>query len=130
MKNDLFAWLLKAARWRLFRPLTTLFTKYMDAFLPVDRLTENDHWLAFHQPQPDYALHILIVPKTRLASMDAATDQPVEFHQDFYRVVNALIADFDLNAYGYRLISNGGPNQQVPQWHWHLISDYVQETHD
>jgi histidine triad (HIT) family protein len=102
----------------------------MDALLPVDRLTENDHWLAFHHPQPEYALHILIVPKTRLVSLDEAADQPVEFHQDFYRVVKTLISDFDLNSSGYRLISNGGPNQQVPQWHWHLVSGDVMETHD
>jgi len=98
----------------------------MNTFLPIRRLAENQHWLAFHHPQPDYPLHILILPKRSVKTIEDACAQPPEFTQDLYQIVTTLIADFDLTAQGYRLINNGGPNQLVPQWHWHLISEHQQ----
>ena len=96
----------------------------------MSNLAFNEHWVAFYHPQPDYPLHILIVPKQHLASIAEALGQSAAFHQDFYEIVHTLISDFDLESVGYRLISNGGPNQVIPQWHWHLISDHEQESHD
>ena len=102
----------------------------MNTILPVSRLAENQYWLAFYHPQPDYPLHILILPKQSVETMEDASAQPPEFTQDFYQIVTTLIANFDLNTQGYRLINNRGPNQLVPQWHWHLISEHQQEAHD
>lgn len=129
LKTDALTFLLKAARWRLFKPLASFLLGHMNTFLPVTRLSDNDHWTAFHHPQPDYRLHILILPKKPLSSLEEAQSQPVEFHQDFFKIVHELITEFDLKTCGYRLINNGGSNQLVPHWHWHLISDLTQETH-
>jgi len=85
--------------------------------------------VAFHHPQPEYPLHILILPKQSLPSLTAA---PLVrgLYTDLIEVVQSLVANFDLETHGYRLITNGGPNQTIPQWHWHLISDKVDNSHD
>jgi len=114
---------LQVARWRPARPLVAFIFKTMLPFMPFERLVENDHWMAFNHPQPDYPLHILILPRKFLASIEDVSAEDLEFHNDFYEIVQALIAEFELNCRGYRLITNGGPNQQIPYWHWHLISD-------
>ena len=116
-------WLLAAARWRPLSALIRFFFKHMNQMLPVDRLCENADWLAFHHPQPDYSLHILILPKQGLANLSEAAAAGSGFYLSLFEIVRLLIKRFDLERYGYRLITNGGPNQAIPQWHWHLVSE-------
>lgn len=129
-KTKFLALGLKAARWPLFRPLVRLVFNHMDQFLPVERLYENDHWVAFQHPQPEYALHILIVPKKAVPSLAAAALEPPERFAALFEAVQTLIGRYHLEDFGYRLITNGGPNQTIPQWHWHLVSAAWQEAHD
>jgi len=129
LKSKLLRFLIKAARWRPFRPFVALFFKHMDKLLPVQRLRENVHWMAFYHPQPDYPLHILILPKQALTSLMAAPLVP-DLYTDLMSIVQMLVTDFQLEARGYRLITNGGPNQTIPQWHWHLISESAGDSYD
>jgi histidine triad (HIT) family protein len=112
------------------QPLVTLFFNHMDQFLPVDRLVENENWMAFHHPQPDYPLHILILPKQSIPSLATAPLESPEVYGDLIEAVQTLVRQFLLEERGYRLITNGGPNQSIPQWHWHLISEQPGEPHD
>jgi histidine triad (HIT) family protein len=130
LKTKLLAVGLRLARWRVLRPLVGFFFRHMDHLLPVDRLYQNEHWVAFRHPQPAYALHLLIVPRENVPSLQEAPLAPAERYADLFAAVQALVAQFDLGTCGYRLITNGGPNQSIPQWHWHLVSDTWQETHD
>ena len=110
--------------------MVIFFFTHMDRFLPVDRLYENDSWLVFEHPQPDYPLHFLILPKESIQSlMDSPLKSP-ELYRDFMTAVQTLVRQYDLESRGYRLITNGGPNQSIPQWHWHLISEIPGDVHD
>jgi histidine triad (HIT) family protein len=126
----LLALALRVARWRALQPLVGFFFKNMDSFLPVDRLYQNDHWVAFHHPQPAYALHILILPRKNIPSLMQAPLDSAESYPALFAAVQTLVREFDLEGFGYRLICNGGPNQSIPQWHWHLISETWQAPHD
>lgn len=123
LKTELLSVLLKAARWRISKPLVKFFFKYMDHFLFVERLHENAHWVAFHHPQPDYPFHVLILAKGGLVSLTEAPPDSPHLYAELFEIVKILIKEFQLEKNGYRLISNGGPHQTIPQWHWHLISD-------
>ena len=107
----------------LFTPFIRLFFKYMNQFLPYKRLLNSIHWEAMYHPKPNYPLHILILPKTSIMSLVQAPQDTSGFYSDLFTIVQELITMFDLEKRGYRLITNGGPNQSVPQWHWHLISE-------
>lgn len=91
--------------------------------LPVDKLEETDSLLAFHHPHPSYALHILLVPKRAYRSWMELEVQESGFLQDVVVVSQRLIERFNLEEAGYRLIVNGGKNQEVDVLHVHLISD-------
>jgi histidine triad (HIT) family protein len=95
----------------------------MNHLLPVDRLDENENWMAFYHPQPEYPLHLLILPKMGIPKLSDAPNQQPEVFVSFFDLIKALIDRFGLDTVGYRLITNGGPNQSIPQWHWHLISE-------
>lgn len=97
--------------------------EYMSFAIPVHRLRETDTLLAFEHPKPSYPLHILIVPKKAIASMMAIAPADAVFLADVFQTVQSLVAEYQLEIRGYRLICNGGPNQDVPQLHFHLVSE-------
>jgi histidine triad (HIT) family protein len=95
----------------------------MSFAIPVKRLRETETLLAFHHPSPAYPLHILIVPKKALRGLGDLTGADVDFLTDLVHVVQGLVAEFKLEQTGYRLIANGGQYQEIPQLHFHLISE-------
>lgn len=95
----------------------------MDFWLPVQRLRETKALLAFYHPQPAYPLHILIVPRRAVRSLQEMEPGDQAFWVDLVQVVQSLVVEFDLEVRGYRLILNGGSYQDVPQLHFHLISE-------
>ncbi len=125
LRNNISNLFLKVARWRALRPVVTFLFKHMLDFIPIDRLEENDHWMAIRHPQPDYPLHILLLSKDPIDSLTTAPKDTPEIYADLFQLVTLLIKRFGLEKNGYRLIFNGGPHQKVPRWHAHLISEHT-----
>jgi len=85
---------------------------------------ESATLIAFYHPNPSYTFHILIVPKKAVS--DLQEFNPIDHHQfliELFQIVRNLVERFNLEAYGYRLIVNGGKYQIIPQLHFHLVSD-------
>ncbi len=95
----------------------------MSFVLPVSRLRETSTLLAFHHPRPAYPLHILLVPKREYRTLMDLDLQDTAFQRDLFETVQSLVRDFALEERGYRLIANGGTNQDVPVLHFHLIAE-------
>ena len=95
----------------------------MSFLLPVERLRETRTLIAFHHPRPGYSVHILLVPKRRLGSLLDLSAADADFTADLFETVQSLVAEFELEKRGYRLIANGGPYQEVPYLHFHLIGE-------
>ncbi len=102
-------------------PLGFLFAR-MSFALPVKRLYESDRLVAFYHPQPSYPFHVLLVPKRAVRSLMDLSPADSALLAEVLKAVQALVVQFDLASQGYRLIVNGGPNQVVPQLHFHLVS--------
>jgi histidine triad (HIT) family protein len=114
---------LSLSRTRLGRFLTGWIFAYMSQLLPLDRLVETGTLIAFRHPQPSYPFHVLIVPKSQVASLEALEPADSLFLSDLYATVQRLVKEFDLGTSGYRLIVNGGKFQDFPQLHFHLIAE-------
>ncbi len=95
----------------------------MSFAIPVHRLRETSTLMAFEHPKPVYPVHILIVPKKAIASMMHITAADSLFMTDVFQTVQSLVTEYHLESRGYRLICNGGEYQDVPQLHFHLISE-------
>lgn len=94
----------------------------MSEYLPVRKISETDSLFVFHHPQPEYPLHILLVPKLKIRDISQFDPQEGQFLQDVFMVVRDLVQEFNLAEQGYRLIVNGGEYQKFPQLHFHLVS--------
>jgi histidine triad (HIT) family protein len=95
---------------------------YMSFAIPVKRLRETGNWMAFHHPKPVYRLHILIVPKRTYTSFLSMPADDSILWKEFIEIVQSLVQELELEKVGYRLIANGGPNQDFPHAHFHLVS--------
>ena len=99
------------------------FFAHMSFAIPLNRLRETGTLIAFRHPKPGHAVHILLVPKRSWPNLMALETADADFLTDLVRVVQELVHKFGLEEVGYRLIVNGGSYQDVPQLHFHLISD-------
>lgn len=95
---------------------------HMTFTLPVHRLRETPTLIAFDHPQPAYPVHILIVPRRAYPSLMDVPAADTAFWSDLTATVQSLVRELQLEQPGYRLITNGGPYQEVPQLHFHLVS--------
>ena len=107
----------------LFAPLIGWMFARMSFAIPVKRLRETETLMAFHHPKPSYPFHVLVVPKRAIVSLKELGPTDTTFLSDLYSTVQHLVDEFQLPA--YRLIVNGGEFQDVPQLHFHLISNMV-----
>jgi histidine triad (HIT) family protein len=96
---------------------------HMSFVIPVNRLRETETLIAFHHPKPSHGVHILLVPKRKLPNVMAISPAEADFFADLYRITQELVIEFGLEEFGYSLIVNGGVYQDVPQLHFHLISN-------
>jgi histidine triad (HIT) family protein len=116
-------WLFSVARSPGLRPIVRWVFAHMSFLLPVQRLRETETLIAFHHPRPSYPFHVLLVSKQGYTSLLDVPPQAADFLRDLMETVQSLVREFHLDAGGYRLIANGGSYQDVPQLHFHLVSD-------
>ena len=100
----------------------TIFKKIIDREIPAKIIHEDEHCLAFHDVTPQAPVHVLLIPKKEIPSLDqlAAEDAPLLGHLQL--VLKKLATDLGL-AGGYRVVVNCGPDggQSVPHLHYHLL---------
>ena len=95
----------------------------MSSLIPSERLRETATLIAFEHPTPSHPVHILIVPKARYRSVLELPAGASGFLTDLFDAVKSLVEELRLEEGGYRLVMNGGSNQEVKHLHFHLLSD-------
>jgi len=99
------------------------FFAHMSFAIPARKLYEAESLVAFRHPNPTYPTHILIVAKKPVANFESLSQADQDFFTDLVTCVQTLVKSFHLDDTGYRLIVNGGPFQDIPHLHFHLISE-------
>jgi diadenosine tetraphosphate (Ap4A) HIT family hydrolase len=101
-----------------------IFARILSGEIPSKRLFENDFAIAFHDIAPQAPIHVLVIPRgpyISLADFTAkATDAEIA---GFFRAVAEVARMLELEAPGYRILSNMGEHsgQEVPHLHVHLF---------
>jgi len=99
-----------------------IFLKIIDKTIPAKIAYEDDQCLAFHDIRPQAPVHVLIIPKKVIHTLDDATAEDQALLGYLQLVAVKLAKELGL-AKGYRLVINcnedGG--QTVPHLHLHLL---------
>ncbi len=100
-----------------------LFCKIIDGEIPSTKVYEDDMLLAFRDINPAAPEHIVIVPKTHIASANEITADNVKYVAEIWEKIPQIAADLGFAGEGYRVVNNCGENggQTVPHLHFHLM---------
>lgn len=101
----------------------TLFEKIADGEVDAEMVYEDDRCIAFHDINPQAPVHVLIVPRKPIPSINALEDADEELTGHLLTVARDLAEELDVAADGYRLVFNCGDaaGQSVDHIHLHLL---------
>ena len=100
-----------------------LFCKIVEGKIPATRVHEDDWCVAFRDINPQAPLHVLIVPREHLATLDDAREAHVELLGRLLAAAQHIAAEQGF-AGAYRVAVNCGASagQSVFHLHLHLLA--------
>ena len=100
----------------------TIFKRIIDGEIPADIVYEDEQCLAFRDISPQAPVHILIIPRKEILSIDHLSDEDEQLVGHIYLVITQIAAGEGLEN-GYRVIVNCGEEggQTVDHLHFHLL---------
>jgi len=101
----------------------TIFTKIINREIPAQIEYEDDELLAFADISPQAPVHILIIPKKPIATINDAEDDDAELMGKIILAAKKIAKQKGIADDGYRLVfnCNEGAGQTVFHIHCHLL---------
>ena len=92
--------------------------------IPASVVREDEDTIAFRDLDPKAPLHVLVIPKRHLASLDEAQAGDEAVLGRLFTVAAEIARAEGVNHGGYRVVLNTGPDagQSVPHIHLHLLA--------
>ncbi|NGX45111.1 MAG: Purine nucleoside phosphoramidase [Chlamydiae bacterium] len=102
--------------------MATIFGKIISGELSCEKVYEDALILAFKDIHPVAPVHILIVPKKEIPSIQELSSEDYPLLGEVVRVAQQLAEEFGILE-GYRLLTNSGEGagQTIFHLHFHLI---------
>lgn len=100
-----------------------IFCKIVNRKILAPIVYEDKDILAFKDAHPLAPVHILIIPKKHLESINDLKEKDTELVGKLILVAKKIAQDFDISSKGYKLLFRVGQwgGQEVPHIHLHLI---------
>jgi histidine triad (HIT) family protein len=107
-------------------PLTEascLFCRIARKEIPADRVLENDDLVAFRDINPQARVHVLVIPREHITSLNELETRHTELVGKLHLAARDIARQEGLAEGGWRLVTNVGADagQTVPHLHFHVI---------
>ncbi|MCA0754596.1 histidine triad nucleotide-binding protein [Paenibacillus sp. N4] len=100
-----------------------IFCKITEGTIPSKKVFENERIVAFHDISPAAPVHILIIPKKHIPTMNDVTEEDGPLVAELFAAARQIAREQGIAESGYRLVNNvnqdGG--QVVYHLHVHLL---------
>lgn len=100
-----------------------IFCKIVEGSIPSTKVFENDHVLAFRDIVPAAPVHILVIPKRHIPTMNDVAPEDGALLAEVLLTAQKIAKEEGIAESGYRLINNcnsdGG--QTAYHLHFHLL---------
>lgn len=102
-----------------------IFCAIARADVPTDYLYEDDEVVAFRDINPQAPVHVLVVPRRHVTSVDALVEE-IEILGHLLGVAVLVARAQNLAESGYRIVTNHGPHgaQSVAHTHFHVLGGH------
>jgi len=104
--------------------MVCIFCEIVARRAPASIVYEDDETMAFKDIHPQAPMHVLVIPKLHIASVNDLEEQHIALMGKLFMVVKHLAAQWNIVAQGYRLrvhVGRGG-GQLIDHIHMHLLS--------
>ena len=101
----------------------TIFAKIIAREIPADIVHETETVLAFRDIQPQAPVHVLVIPKKPVVSLDHAEPEDARLLGDLMLACAEVARREGLDVGGYRVVTNIGNHggQSVYHLHFHVL---------
>ncbi|STO31450.1 HIT-like protein HI_0961 [Fusobacterium necrogenes] len=103
--------------------MASIFTKIINREIPADIVYENDKVIAFKDINPAAPIHILVVPKKEIPTINDIKPEDKDLLWEIYLSIAHITKELGIAEEGYRIISNcnkfGG--QEIFHLHFHIL---------
>jgi histidine triad (HIT) family protein len=101
----------------------TIFSKIIKREIPADIVYEDGEILAFRDINPQAPVHVLVIPKEEIATVNDIRPEQAELVGRMVLAAQKIAADEGIAEDGYRLVINCNRHgcQEVFHLHLHLV---------
>ncbi len=102
--------------------MNCIFCMIVEGKIPSKKAYEDDEILAFYDINPQAPVHILVIPKVHIPSVDGINAENSGVVAKIFQKIPEIAKSAGL-VNGYRVISNCGADacQSVPHLHFHIL---------
>ena len=97
-----------------------LFCKMVSGEILPDVVFEDDDVLAFRDVNPQAPLHVLVIPKNHIPTVNDLTPEHAGLVGKMYLAARQIAADAGVAEPGYRMVMNCNPEAGQSVYHIHL----------
>ena len=99
-----------------------IFCEIIKGNIPSSKVYENEYVYAFRDINPQAPVHILVVPKEHISSVDEITAENSALVSKIFEAIPEIAKAEKLSG-GYRVITNCGADacQSVKHLHFHIL---------
>lgn len=100
-----------------------LFCKIIEGTVPSQKVYEDEHVLGFHDIDPQAKVHVLLIPKKHIATMNELEAEDAGLIGKLHIAAQQVAKELGIAETGYRLINNCNKDagQIVFHIHYHLL---------
>ncbi len=90
--------------------------------IPADAVYEDDRIICFHDLEPQAPVHVLVIPKKHIASLDELSEEDSDLMGYIMVKIHEIAGMIGLDN-GYRTVVNTGEDafQTVKHLHFHIL---------
>jgi len=100
--------------------MSTIFSKIINREVPADIVYEDNNLLAFHDISPQAPVHIIIIPKKEIDTLNNLCKEDEIIVGKMVILAKNLAKEFKINLSGYRTVFNCNEDGGQTVYHIHL----------
>ncbi len=100
-----------------------VFCKIAKGDIPSSKVFEDENILAFNDINPCAPVHILVIPKKHIESIESLEGKELSTFSQIFKSIKLIASSKGLDKSGYRIIVNNGndAHQEVKHLHFHIL---------
>lgn len=100
-----------------------IFCRIIKGEIPSDKVYEDEHLYAFRDIDAKAPVHILVVPKTHITSVNGLDEENAHLTAKAFLAMKEIAAKEGISESGYRIVvnTNKDAQQSVAHIHFHML---------